>query len=741
MIRRECGGKRMNDIRENGTVAASESVSPFYIPSNAGARLWRPRTLKQSDTFIVLDSFGNAQAEGPSAEGLYHEDTRFLSRLVLLVNGDWPLLLTASATADNELLTADLTNPDCYVDGALRLERDSVHLLRTKVLAEGALFEALQVKNFAEGEVTLELRYGFAADFSDMFEVRGQRRAKRGTYLAEEVGADRVVLGYRGLDGSVRRTELSFAPVPERLTKDEACFRLRLSPHASARLTLAVRCAIDGPPLSRELDFAAAVHAAEGQARGRRAAAVHIESSNTGFNAWIERSRVDLDMLVTEMPTGPYPYAGIPWFSTPFGRDALITALQALWLAPDLAKGVLAFLAAKQASEVVPTMDAEPGKILHETRKSEMAKLGEVPFGLYYGSIDSTPLFIVLAHRYYQRTGDLDFIRGIWRNIAAALEWMRRYGDPDGDGFLEYDRRSPNGLVNQGWKDSNDSIFHADGSLARPPIALVEVQGYAFAAWRGAAALALALGHVEAEREYRRRAAHLRQRFAECFWCPEIGTFALALDGEKRPCRVRSSNAGHALFAGIATPAQAARVAATLMEPASFSDWGIRTIAEGEARYNPMSYHNGSVWPHDNGLITLGLARYGLREPLLRLWRGLFDAASATDLSRLPELFCGFPRRKGEGPTSYPVACSPQAWSSATAFALLGGALGVAFRPAEQQIRFNRPTLPNFLDRLRLERLRMGEVSVDVVFHRHARDASLNVLHKEGEAEIVLISG
>lgn len=725
----------------NANAAADEPVSPFYIPSKASARLWRPRTLKRRDTFMVLDPFGNAQAEGPSAEGLYHEDTRFLSRLILLVNDDWPLLLTASATSDNDLLTADLTNPDFFLDGALRLARDSVHLLRAKVLAEGACFEALEVKNFAEGEVTLELRFGFAADFCDMFEVRGQHRAKRGSYLPEEVGDDRVVLGYRGLDGAVRRTELSFAPVPDRLTHEEARFRLRLPARGSARLTLAVRCAIDGPPLSRGLDFAAAVQSAEARARARRAAAVHIESSNTGFNTWIERSRLDLDMLVTEMPTGPYPYAGIPWFSTAFGRDAIITALQTLWLAPDLAKGVLGFLAAKQATEVVPAMDAEPGKILHETRKGEMAKLGEVPFGLYYGSIDSTPLFIVLAARYYQRTGDLDFIRSIWGNVAAALEWMRRYGDPDGDGFLEYDRRSTNGLINQGWKDSNDSIFHADGSLARPPIALVEVQGYAYAAWRGAAALALALGHVEAEREYRRHSDHLRRRFSECFWCPEIGTFALALDGEKRPCRVRSSNAGHALFAGIATPAQAARAAATLMEPASFSDWGIRTVAEGEARYNPMSYHNGSVWPHDNGLIALGLARYGLREPLLRLWRGLFDAASATDLNRLPELFCGFHRRKGEGPTAYPVACSPQAWSSATAFALLGGALGVSFRPTEQQIRFNRPMLPNFLDRLRLERLRMGGASVDLLFQRHARDASINVLHKEGQAEIVIISG
>ncbi|HEX7966739.1 MAG TPA: amylo-alpha-1,6-glucosidase, partial [Stellaceae bacterium] len=512
-------------------------------------------------------------------------------------------------------------------------------------------------------------------------------------------------------------------------------------PDGATTLTLAIRCIKEGETPAAEMSFATAAEAARALVERRRAAAAHVDTSNTSFNAWLRRSRADLDMLITDMPTGPYPYAGIPWFSTAFGRDALITALQTLWLAPDVSKGVLAFLAAKQATAEVPEMDAEPGKILHETRKGEMAVLGEVPFGCYYGSVDSTPLYVILAECYYARTGDLDFIRQIWPNIIAALAWMRDYGDIDGDGFLEYDRRADKGLRNQGWKDSNDSIFHADGRLAEPPIALVEVQGYAYAAWRGAAVLARALGEDEAKDDFADRASLLQQRFEEAFWCQDIGTYALALDGAKRPCRVRSSNAGHALFAGIATPAHAARVAATLMDPTGFSDWGIRTVATTEARYNPMSYHNGSIWPHDNGLIALGFARYGLREPLLKVMGGLFAAAEATELRRLPELFCGFPRRLGEGPTSYPVACSPQAWSSASAFALIGAALGISFHPAEGQVRFTRPALPGFLDEARLEHLRMGDVSVDLLFRRHTRDTSLNVLRKEGAAEIVLISG
>jgi glycogen debranching enzyme len=657
-----------------------------------------------------------------------------------VVNGVRPLLLSSAATADNEMLTADLTNPDFFSTGHLSLARDTVHLLRVKVLADGACLESLEVRNYADHEVSLELGYAFAADFADMFEVRGQKREQRGRMLKEEIDGARVVLGYRGLDRVTRRTELTFDPPPRELTKREAHYTLKLPPGGATTLTLAIRCVRDGAAPAPETSFAQSAEAAQALVRRRRAAAARIETSNTSFNAWLERSRADLDMLITDMPTGPYPYAGIPWFSTAFGRDAIITALQTLWLAPELTRGVLAYLAEMQATTVDPAMDAEPGKILHETRKGEMAALGEVPFSRYYGSVDSTPLFVILAANYYKRTGDREFIRSIWPNIGAALAWMRDYADPDGDGFLEYDRRSDKGLSNQGWKDSNDSIFHADGRLAEPPIALVEVQGYAYAAWHGAALLGRALGDSAVE-DYEARARKLQQRFEDVFWCPEIGTYALALDGAKQPCRVRSSNAGHALFSGIASPAHAARVAATLMDDSGFSDWGIRTVAVGEARYNPMSYHNGSVWPHDNGLIALGLARYGLREPLLKVMEGLFGAAAATELHRLPELFCGFPRRAGEGPTSYPVACSPQAWSSAAAFAVMGAALGVSFNPAAGEIRFTRPALPDFLEEVTLEHLRMGTVSVDLLFRRYTRDTSLNVLRKEGEAEIVLVSG
>ena len=473
---------------------------------------------------------------------------------------------------------------------------------------------------------------------------------------------------------------------------------------------------------------------------GRRGSVADVTASREAFSSLLRRARADLDMLVSETGHGLYPYAGIPWFSVPFGRDGIITALQCLWLDPELARGTLNYLAATQATELLPAQDAEPGKILHETRKGEMASLGEVPFAKYYGSVDSTPLFIVLAASYAARTGDYELIRRLWPNIRAAASWMERYGDIDHDGFIEYDRKSVNGLINQGWKDSSDAIFHADGRLAAAPIALCEVQGYAYAAWYGASQLAAVLGYDSLERKWLEKAETLQRRFEDSFWCEEIGTYAMALDGNKEPCRVRSSNAGQALFSGIAAPERASRVAATLLDPSSFAGWGIRTIAEGEARYNPMSYHNGSIWPHDNGLIAMGMARYDCREPLERILTALFEASTFVDHYRLPELFCGFPPRAGQGPTLYPVACLPQAWASASVFAVLGAMLGISFDPAAGVVCFTRPALPAWLDELRIDRLRLGDATVDILFRRHLNDVSLNVLRKDGRVDVLLVA-
>jgi glycogen debranching enzyme len=372
-------------------------------------------------------------------------------------------------------------------------------------------------------------------------------------------------------------------------------------------------------------------------------------------------------------------------------------------------------------------------------RGGEMADLHEVPFARYYGSVDATPLFVLLAGLYVERTGDDETLVQLWPAIEAALGWIDGAGDPDRDGFVEYQRATERGLANQGWKDSYDAIFHADGRLAEGYIALAEVQGYVFAGKQLAARCALRLGKVDLARKLTAEAQRLAERFEDAFWCDELGSYALALDGAKRPCRVRTSNAGQLLFSGMVREDRARMVAADLMRPHFFTGWGIRTVARGEARYNPMSYHDGSIWPHDNALIALGLARYDLKHPVERVFKALFDAATYMDLRRLPELFCGFQREKQRGPTLYPVACAPQAWASATPFTLLEAALGLEFDAERGEIRLRNPRLPAFLNEVILRELKLGPSSVDLRVRRHGDDVSLEVLRGRGQIQVSIV--
>ncbi len=705
--------------------------SAFTITATQPSR--PPRALKYGDTFVVLDSRGNI---GGASGGLFHRDTRHLSRLELRVNDGPPLLLGSNVRDDNSAFFVDLTNPDLMDGQRIVMEKDRVHILRTIFLWRDTAYQRLGVRNYGDQAIDLRLAIHFESDFADLFEVRGARRDRRGTATAKLDGDDRVLLNYNGLDGKTRRTALHFDPPPDELTTSSAVYELNLKPGEMCPLFIAVSCDLtDALPLP----FLRGLIAARREMRESTRERTSMQTSNERFNAVLCRSAADLAMLMTDTPQGRYPYAGIPWYSTTFGRDGLITALQMLWWSPDVARGVLRRLAAYQATTTDPLADAQPGKILHEMRSGEMAALREVPFGLYYGSVDATPLFVLLAGLYLERTGDMQTIVELWPNIEAALAWIDGPGDPDRDGFVEYKRASEQGLANQGWKDSYDAIFHADGRLAEGEIALVEVQGYVYAAKRMAARCARRL-KLEAEAQrLDDEASRLAERFEAAFWCPELETYALALDGAKEPCRVLTSNAGQVLFTGIAAADRARRVAKELLQPRFFSGWGIRTVAKDQVRFNPMSYHNGSIWPHDNALIALGLARYQCKPAIDTLFGGLFNAAAYMDQSRLPELYCGFQRQRGHGPTLYPVACSPQAWASATPFTLLEASLGLEFDPFNSEIRLRNPRLPQFLDEVTLRDLQLSSSSVDLRVRRHGDTVSLDTPRISGDIRVSIV--
>jgi glycogen debranching enzyme len=710
----------------------------FVIPAKASLQEARPRILKQGDTFAVFDQNGDAIATPGSTHGIYHHDTRYLSHLHLTINGTRPILLSATLRDDNSILTCDLANPDLFdATGKLVVVHDLIHIRRSRFLWRNTAYERITIRNFDTVPLTIRVDVSFAADFADLFEVRGSTRLQHGTHHVPALARGRVVLGYTGLDDRARRTTLSFHPVPSDLDGAVAGYDITLAPRESRLIFIETRCNDSGEKDASARTFLAALLDARRSLRQACSRAASVATSNTTFNETARRSIADLYMLITETPQGPYPYAGIPWFSTVFGRDALITALQTLWLDPAIARGVLSYLAANQATHADAASDAEPGKILHEVRHGEMAELGEVPFRRYYGSVDATPLFVLLAGAYLKRTGDLATIERLWPNIQAALRWIKTDGDRDGDGFVEYFRKTPEGLANQGWKDSYDSVFHDDGTLATGPIALVEVQAYVYGAWTAAQQIAEARGDQTLAAEYGDKAADLRGRFDAAFFDEALGTYAIALDGAKKPCRVRASNAGHALFTGIALPERAQRVVATLMSSSFFTGWGIRTLASSEPRFNPMSYHNGSIWPHDNSLIAAGFARYGYREEAARVFDGLYAASTYIDLRRLPELFCGFVRRLGQGPTFYPVACSPQAWAAATPLSLIESCLGLTFDVEKGEIVFEQPMLPSFVDELLLRNLRLKGSSVDVALHRTGTNVTVDVRSKGSKVRVV----
>ena len=687
--------------------------------------------------FAVFDRYGDIEPLGMGEQGIFFGGTRFLSELGLSLWQSRPLLLSSTVKSDNFVFTADLANVDVSEGEEVIVERGTIHICRSKFLWRAVCYEELQIVNYGRGPVDIPLSLAIFADFADIFEVRGTRREKRGRRLEDQIGRDSILLSYEGLDKVLRQTRVHCRPQPVHISSSGMNFEISLAPKQSVLLRMEISC--NPEPSVPLIGYSRAMVAAESELNAASARLCNISSSNDRFNRWVKRSVADVEMMTMGNPEHDYPYAGVPWFSTVFGRDGIITALEMLWINPRIAKGVLEYLAATQATELNPEIEAEPGKILHEMRGGEMAALGEVPFARYYGTVDATPLYIMLAGAYCEYTGDHGFIRTLWPHIDLALQWIDRYGDVDGDGFVEYARHGSKGLIQQGWKDSHDSIFYANGELAEAPIALCEVQGYVYAAKRAGAKISRLLGDTERGNLLENEAADLQIKFEEAFWCDDLSTYALALDGKKRACRVRASNAGHCLFTEIASPDKAQLVAHTLLSGDFFTGWGVRTVGSEEVRYNPLSYHNGSVWPHDNAIIAAGMARYGLRELAGKILMGLLDASSAVDLHRLPELFCGLDRREGEGPTLYPVACSPQAWAAGAVFMLLQACLGLSLDGREKRLIFDRPYLPEGIPQLWIKNLRFDHARTDLFLDRHAGTVRVEVVERQGDMKVVVI--
>ena len=695
-----------------------QALAPEGPGPEAGGETGDPRVpmrlfvLKEGDSFVVADGFGNIVGQD---DGLFRNDTRVLSCLQLTLGGKPPSLLSAAVSEDNVFFTSHMTNQPLPPLGGSSTPEGVIHIARSRFLWGKHLLERLAFVNYGSNASVLPLRIDFAADFRDMFEVRGQTRPARGRLLPPEIGDRSVLLRYEGLDGVLRTSGITFSAAPDRLSGDSAQFMITLPPSTEVELYIEVAALCPHVP-SRE-HFRRAAAMARVAMRRRRRRGARLKTSGRIFNEWVDKSGADLALLTSDLDTGPYPYAGIPWFSTPFGRDAIITALQTLWLDPGLARGVLSFLAKNQAQEVSAFRDAAPGKIMHETRKGEMTARNELPFGQYYGGVDTTPLFVILAGAYADRTGDLDFVRQLWPALKAALSWMDGPGDDNGDGLLDYARAETTGLANQAWKDSEDSIFHADGSFPVGPVAVLEVQGYSFAARIAMAALARRMGSDGDAEAWEKSAETVRLAVEERFWMPEIGFYGIAVDGHGELCRVRASNVGHLLYVGLPAPERAVSVAEQLLTSSFNSGWGVRTLAQGEPRYNPMSYHNGSVWPHDTALAAAGLARYGRRDATVRLLNQTFETAVHFGM-RLPELFCGFARLPGEAPIAYPVACLPQAWAAGGVFMMLQACLGIYIDGWRGAIHVHNPALPHGIDHLHIRDLKVGGCSVDLAFHR-----------------------
>jgi glycogen debranching enzyme len=696
--------------------------------------------VKEGEAFVYSDTEGNLDDRSGFGLGMYYRDMRFLSHLRLRVSGRDPILLSSSAERAY-MSFVDLTNPDLYdEDNQLLVPQQTLNIRRLRAVGR-RIYERVRVKNYNAFPVRLDIQLAFGADFHDIFEVRGLSRPTRGHHDPPRAEGRTIEFAYLGEDQVRRATRIEFGTDPTRLEIRgdlvEADFGLHLAAHETKVVAITIEPRVGEEELPAH-DFDTVVHELRRSYEDWERECTQIRTDNEVFNQLLTRGLRDLRALYTRLDGGGVIAAGIPWYVAAFGRDTLITSHQLLMLNIRPARESLLQLARLQGTKVDDWRDEEPGKILHEIRKGELAGSGYLPHTPYYGSVDSTPWFLILLAQYYRWTNDRAFVEELLPAAEAALQWIDEYGDSDGDGLVEYRTRSKRGLSNHGWKDSWDAVVHTDGNLAEPPIALVEVQGYVYMAKVRMADVYEALGDHERATRLRKEATLLRDRLDEAFWLEDEQYFAFALDGDKAPVRTVVSNPGHLLYCDAVEWERAEKVARRLFQPDMFSGWGIRTMSKTAKAYNPMSYHNGSVWPHDNALIAAGLKRYGFVNTTNRVATAMFDAAVHSDYMRLPELYCGFTRRTPTSPVDYPVACSPQAWAAGSPFLLLQAMLGLSAMAHQNLLTVNKPHLPRWLNYVELRNLRVGESTLTLVFRREGEMTGFSLVSREGDVRVVM---
>jgi glycogen debranching enzyme len=694
--------------------------------------------LKSGAMFVCARRDGDIRPARASGEGLYVEDTRHLSELRLTLGGLPPVPLSSVMESGHHAVI-NATNP-VLRSGSAPVAQETLNVRRTVLIAD-RLFHRVRVRNFASTPVATVAEVSLAADFADVFEVRSVGRGTSGRLLEPVRDGNRVRFEYVAADGEQRETLVELEPLPARVRIDgsrvHVAWDVRLDARESILLWITVTpTGVGGgeaePTAARA---AAALESAQADWVG---ACAQITTDNELFDRLVDASVRDLHALMMPVGDDQLPAAGIPWYVAPFGRDSLLSACESLMINPEVARGTLLVLAGLQAQTDEGWRDAEPGKILHELRTGELARTGHIPHTPYYGTVDATPLFLMVAGGYYRWTLDLDTMLRLRPALDAALRWIDEWGDRDGDGFVEYERRAPAGLVNHGWKDSHDCIVHADGAIAQGPIALVEVQGYVYEAKLRIADVYEALGDSPRADRLRTEAGELRAAFNETFWDPEEGFFVLALDGRKAQVRSVTSNPAHCLYCGIVDDDKAAIVAERLMAADMFSGWGIRTLSGSSPAYNPMSYHNGSIWPHDNAIAAAGLKRYGFDAATNRIAGGMFDVAAGARDYRLPELFCGFQRDGSSAIVAYPVACIPQAWAATAPFMLVQAMLGVSAHAPNNRLTVDRPRLPDWLGAVDIRGIRVGNSKVSLAFRQTGPGTGFSLLEQQGNVRVTM---